>query len=720
MNCSDHEVNIKILLDAVVTDGDLTRKQRNRLLADMTDAVAERVLRGSYLQTQALSLARAQAPAMLDVHDRMMRALEQSGRLDRELEVLPEGDAITDRRAAHAGLTQPELAVLLAYSKITLYAELLDSDLPEDPALTGELAGYFPDPLPERFADRLERHRLRREIVATRVTNGIVDRAGTTFVFRLQEDTGASAADIARAYAVARDVFDMRRLWADIEALDLQVDATVQIEMLLEARRLVERATRWLLRSRPRPLDVGAEIERFAAGAAAVGEALPGVLVAEERDALAAHVAELAERGVPEDLARRVACLSDHFAALDIVGVAGATERTIDEVASLHFLVGGRLSLHWLRDRIATLPRENRWQAMARAALRDDLFSLHAELTADVLRGADADVVDAEARLDAWTETNRPLVERCHGILTDIRTGGTYDLTTLPVALARAPEPPPGLGGERRRTGLIAAMTLVVGYAPDGRGGAVLHLAGMLARSAQEDLVVCAVVPSPWPGESAQDDSEYRGFLDGMARAALERARERLPGDVAAASLVHHARSAPAGLLEVAERREAAMIVVGTSGHPAIGSVTARLLHGSPVPVALAPHAFRARPGARVERVTAAFGGSEGLVGAAAALAARLGAPLRIASFAVPAHGSFGAELVERWVEEIETAAGQAPAVVGHGSSWEEAIDDVEWRDGDVLVVGSSSAAPAARVFLGSRASRIIRHSPVPVLVVPR
>jgi glutamate dehydrogenase len=435
VNCSDHEVNIKILLDAVVTDGDLTRKQRNRLLADMTGAVAERVLRGSYLQTQALSLAHAQAPAMLDVHDRMMRALEQSGRLDRELEVLPEGDAITDRRAAHAGLTQPELAVLLAYSKITLYAELLDSDLPEDPALTGELAGYFPDPLPERFADRLERHRLRREIVATRVTNGIVDRAGTTFVFRLHEDTGASAADIARAYAVARDVFDMRRLWADVEALDLQVDATVQTEMLLEARRLVERATRWLLRSRPRPLDVGAEIERFAAGAAAVGESLPGVLVSEERDALAAHVAELAERGVPEDLARRVACLSDHFAALDIVGVAGATERTIDEVASLHFLVGGRLSLHWLRDRIATLPRENRWQAMARAALRDDLFSLHAELTADVLRGADADVVDPDARLDAWIEANRPLVERCHGILTDIRTGGTYDLTTLAVAL---------------------------------------------------------------------------------------------------------------------------------------------------------------------------------------------------------------------------------------------------------------------------------------------
>jgi len=263
-------------------------------------------------------------------------------------------------------------------------------------------------------------------------------------------------------------------------------------------------------------------------------------------------------------------------------------------------------------------------------------------------------------------------------------------------------------------------MTLVVGYTPDGRGGAVLHLAGVLARSARDDVVVCAVVASPWPPGSAHLDSEYGRFLDGMARAALHRARSRLPDDVAAATIVHHARSAPAGLLEVAERREAAMIVIGTSGHPAIGSVTARLLHGSPLPVALAPHAFRSRPGARVERVTAAFGGSEGLVDAAAALAAKLGAPLRIASFVVPAHPPFAADLVDRWLREVETAAGPVPAVVGHGSSWEEAIDDVEWRDGDVLVVGSSSAAPAARVFLGSRASRIIRHSPVPVLVVPR
>jgi glutamate dehydrogenase len=433
VNCSDHEVNIKILLDAVVVDGDLTGKQRNRLLADMTEAVAERVLRGSYLQTQALSLALAQAPSMLDVHDRMMRSLEQTGRLDRDLEALPDAEAIDERRS---GLTQPELAVLLAYSKITLYAALLDSDLPEDPALTADLAGYFPAPLPERFVDRLPRHRLRREIVATRVTNSIVDRAGITFIFRLQEDTGAAPADIARAYAVARDVFDMRGFWADVEALDLAVPANTQITMLLEARRLVERATRWLLRSRPRPLEIGAEIERFADGAAAVAEALPGVLVTNEREELEARVARLVDDDVPAELADRVASLGDLFAALDIVGVASATERSIGEVASLHFHIGGRLHLHWLRDRIATLPRENRWQAMARAALRDDLFSLHAELTADVLRSRGAgEPADAEARLGGWIDANRPLVERCLAILSDIRAGGTYDLTTLPVAL---------------------------------------------------------------------------------------------------------------------------------------------------------------------------------------------------------------------------------------------------------------------------------------------
>jgi nucleotide-binding universal stress UspA family protein len=293
-------------------------------------------------------------------------------------------------------------------------------------------------------------------------------------------------------------------------------------------------------------------------------------------------------------------------------------------------------------------------------------------------------------------------------------------------------------------------MTLVVGFAPDGRGRAVLHLAGMLARSTGDELVVCAVVPQPWPPSPARIDAEYREYLDRTANDALGQARARLPADIPAKYLVHHARSAPAGLLEMAEEHDASVIVVGSSadggsGHVSLGSVTSRLLHSSPLPVAIAPRGFRSRPDARVERVTAAFGGSEGardLVVAAAAVAGRVGASLRLASFAVRSRGPFTAGLgtspeeavIEQWLEEIRASARAvletvsdlpvAPTgveiVVGRGESWDEALEDVEWDDGDVLVVGSSSIGPVAQVFLGSRASKIVRNSPVPVVVVPR
>jgi nucleotide-binding universal stress UspA family protein len=282
-------------------------------------------------------------------------------------------------------------------------------------------------------------------------------------------------------------------------------------------------------------------------------------------------------------------------------------------------------------------------------------------------------------------------------------------------------------------------MTMVVGFAPDGRGRAVLHLAAMLARSGGEDLVVCAVVPSPWPPSPAKVDAEYQDYLQGAAENALSRARARLPSDVPSSYEVLHARSAPAGLLDMAEKVDASMIVVGSaaeggSGMVAVGSTSARLLHSSHVPIALAPRGFRVGEGARVERVTVAFGGShEDLVVATASVAARIGTSLRVASFAVrprpPYTAGVGREaddsMTEQWVAEISAAAkavasGDAECVVGHGEDWGEALEDIPWHDGDVLVVGSSSIGPIARVFLGSRATKIVRHSPVPVVVVPR
>jgi nucleotide-binding universal stress UspA family protein len=283
-------------------------------------------------------------------------------------------------------------------------------------------------------------------------------------------------------------------------------------------------------------------------------------------------------------------------------------------------------------------------------------------------------------------------------------------------------------------------VTLLVGFAPDGRGKAVLHLAAMFARSADEDLVVAAVVPAPWYPSPAKVDAEYQEYLQTAAQEALEKARRRLPPDIPAAFVVHDARSVPAGLLEVAEEHDAAIIVLGT-----LGSASSRLLYSSPIPVALAPHGFRVADDQRVTRVSAAFGGSENaesLVIAAAGVAARVGATLRLVSFAVRSRAPYtvavGTEAddsaVAEWSAEME-AAGQAalakveelPAVpkeleiaIGHGENWDEALEDVEWQDGDVLVVGSSTIGPVARVFLGSRGAKIVRHSPVPVVVVPR
>jgi nucleotide-binding universal stress UspA family protein len=291
-------------------------------------------------------------------------------------------------------------------------------------------------------------------------------------------------------------------------------------------------------------------------------------------------------------------------------------------------------------------------------------------------------------------------------------------------------------------------MTMLVAYAPDGHGRAVLHLAAMLARSAGDDLLVGAVVPVTWPPSAARVDAEYQAELQRAAGDALEAARRRLPADITVSTKVHHARSTPAGLLELAEQHEASLIVAGSSpsggtGSVTLGSVTTRLLHSSPIPVALAPRGFRAGTDARVTRVTAAFGGeNDDLVVAAAGVSARVGAKLRLASFAVRPRAPFtvavGREaddsLVREWVADIESAQQdvldrvrglpsvpeQCEAVVGRGESWEDALEDVDWADGDVLVVGSSSIGPIARVFLGSRSAKLVQHAPVPVAVVPR
>ena len=434
VDCSDHEVNIKVLLDAVVEGGDMTLKQRNELLAEMTEEVGRLVLRDNYEQTRALSNASALAAPMVDVHVRYIHALEHSGALNRELEFLPSDETLAERRSDGRGLTAPEFAILLSYTKITLYRQLLESDLPEDPYLSGELERYFPEPLRERFGDRMRGHRLRREILATSVVNELVNEGGPSFAFRLGEETGAASADIARAFTAAREIFDARRLWKEIEDLDNRVEADTQTAMLLEWRKLVERTTRWLLRNRRPPLDIAATVAYFREGVADLSGRIPQFMLDGERGAVEKEVERLVEANVPQELARRVAAFGAMFSELDVVDVAAATDEPLEAVAEVYFILGDRLKLHWLRGHIEALPRDNRWRALARAALRDELYGLQASLTAEILRGTSEDL-PAPERIEEWASANHLATDRALQVLSDVNASGSFELATLSVAL---------------------------------------------------------------------------------------------------------------------------------------------------------------------------------------------------------------------------------------------------------------------------------------------
>jgi glutamate dehydrogenase len=434
VNCSDHEVNIKILLNQVVADGDMTEKQRNQLLAGMTDEVGELVLRQNYLQPQAISMTYNRAAELLGDHVRVMRSLEKAGQLNRALEFLPSDEELAEREAAREGLTPPEIAVLLAYGKIALHAELLTSDVPEDSYLQNDLLAYFPQPLRERFSEAMQHHPLRREIIATYITNSMLNRMGSSFAFRLWEETGETYPNIARAYSAARETFEARRLWSAIEALDNRLPAALQITMMSHSQRLLERASLWLLRHRRPPLEIEAVVRQFAPGVATLAAELPNLLQAGEREVLQTAREELIKGGVPVELAQWVASLDALYSALDLVEVAAQTELPEVGVAAIYFGLVSRLELNWLRHGILDLPATNHWQNRARAALLNSLYDQGRALTVDVVRSTD-NSLPPEQRLQAWLEHNQAGTERCRSMFADLRASGRADLAMLSVAL---------------------------------------------------------------------------------------------------------------------------------------------------------------------------------------------------------------------------------------------------------------------------------------------
>jgi glutamate dehydrogenase len=433
VDTSDHEVNIKILLDRAVTAGELAEEERNPLLAEMTDEVGALVLTDNYEQNIALGNARSQSERLITVHARLIRELERSGRLDRTLEFLPSDKVIAERAAAGRGLTSPELSVLLAYVKISLEEDVLASELPDESRCLDILAGYFPTALRSRFRAQMEAHPLRREIITTQVVNDCVNRGGSTFVFRAVEETGAPAVDVVRAYLVVREVFGLGALWDEIEQLDNTVSTAAQTTLFMETRRLLDRAVRWLVQNRRPPIDATAEIALLQPGVSALLPSAGTLFCGAEADALAAHVEDLVTAGVPRDLALRTAEMLYGFGLLDVVEVAERTARPLAEVAAVYYVLSERFRVDVLLDRISALPRDDRWQSLARMALRYDLYAALSELTAELLLSTEA-AAPAD-RVDAWMTANAAAIMQAQSNVTEFRADAKADLATLSVIL---------------------------------------------------------------------------------------------------------------------------------------------------------------------------------------------------------------------------------------------------------------------------------------------
>ncbi|GLY49075.1 glutamate dehydrogenase [Lentzea sp. NBRC 102530] len=445
VDCSDHEVNIKILLDHLVREGSLDQVQRNEVLAEMTDEVSDLVLADNYSQNNVLGVSRAHAAPMLSVHARLTADLEARGALNRKLEALPSPAEFKALEKKGEGLTSPELATLLAFTKLTLKEELLASDIPTIDTFARKLPDYFPSLLRERFGNEIPNHPLARQIITTVVVNEVVDGGGISFAFRLAEEMSASATDAVRAYAVVTQVFDLPSIWREIEALDNVVATDVQDSMVLETRRLLDRASRWLLSNRPQPIAVGSTINRFRSVVEELSPFAFDLLKGKELDVVAAKADRYVEQGVPAELARKVAALLYMYGLLDVTEIAELAEREFGptggagpershrETAELYFQLSDHLDIDHMLDSVTSLERGNRWHALARLALRDDFYSSLRAIAVDVLRASDEDDTATE-KIEKWEQANASRLARSRGALEEINRVHQLDLATLSVA----------------------------------------------------------------------------------------------------------------------------------------------------------------------------------------------------------------------------------------------------------------------------------------------
>ena len=434
VDTSDHEVNIKILLDRVAAAGHLDPAERDPLLRSMTDEVAAMVLRDNVDQNVLLTFETHHGASMVPALGRLIRSLERTAGLDRGLEALPDEATLASMVLEGRALTKPELAVLVAYTKLDLKDALLESSVPDEPFAAPWMHGYFPVVLAERFAENLDSHPLRRQIITTGLVNEMVNRGGITDAMRAAEESGAAPAEIARAFSVTCGVFGLPDLWRRIDSHGGVVPTAALNSLRAEVQRLLDRSTRWLLQTRGGTLDVPAEVERFRTAVADLAAVVPACLVGVERERLDRRVADFVAAGAPADLSAEVAALLDVFSLLDIVEVSRRTGEEPASVAQLYFTISERYEVDRFLGRITALPRDDRWSSLARSALRSDLYGALASLTARVVR-ATPDGGEPVARVATWEERYAEGLGRARATLAEIGAQEHFDLATLSVAL---------------------------------------------------------------------------------------------------------------------------------------------------------------------------------------------------------------------------------------------------------------------------------------------
>lgn len=434
VDCSDNEVNIKILLNALVNDGELTVKQRNKLLYDMTDDVSTIVLQDCYRQTLSVSITERSGASLIKEQLRFIHGLEREGQLNRELEFIPNDEEVSDRLASNAGFTRPELSVLIAYGKMVLKDQLNTPEITDNPYYDQLLINAFPEILRKKFAKQMQQHPLRREIIATKLTNEIVNDMGLNYMFRVQEETGATVAEVAIAYSVVKAIFGIGELWEAIEKLDNNISADVQLGMLEQARRTIRRASRWYLRHGDGSLAIDEAIQQYCEVYRDLRDNLGDYLVDEEFAEVERETKALVDQGVPVDIARSVASFSNMFCCLDLAQIAQTDKRGNAIAAKLYYQLGSKLELHWFLTQINQQSVSNHWQALARASYREELDWQQRSIANNLLMNAPKEK-DADVILNNWMNANEVLLQRWYHMMSEFKTSTTHDFAKFSVAL---------------------------------------------------------------------------------------------------------------------------------------------------------------------------------------------------------------------------------------------------------------------------------------------